>query len=1299
MNYSDALRSSGHAEQSLSPAPTLGLERTLQLLEGLPEAIVLVDAEGHITLVNHHTEALFGYARADLLGQPIERLIPGRFRRAHRRHRARYAAVPVARPMGEALEVLARRQDGREFPVEVSLSPLPATGLQDRFAVLAIIRDISALRQAERAKRDAEAATAELRRVQAITDVALSHQTLDELLPAILIRLCAVLQMDNAAILLLEPDERTLTVRAVHGLEEAVAAGVRVPLGQGFAGRIAASRAPLVVDDLSTFPVVNLSLREQLRSVLGVPLLVDDRLLGVLHSGTATPRHFTERDVRLLQLVAERLALAIDRARLHDAEQAALADARQSERRFARLVAGNLIGVSVAEGDRLIEANDAFLQLVGYTRADLEAGRLRWPEMTPPEYAPLSQRALAEVRERGACTPFEMEYVRKDESRVPILTGVVRVEEYPERHAAFVVDLSERRRLQQALSTYAGQLEATFQALHDGVVIIDMAGQVVLANEAMARTYGYASAERIQRELASFAEEFDLAYLDGRPLPVAEGPASRVLRGEAFADWELRVRRRDTGQAWIVSCSGKPVRDVAGRQVLAVVVTRDLTERERLTRAVAERAQQLEVIMGAMVDGVVVYDAEGRIAQVNAAARTLLALDAAPDYVTLSQEERARLLMPRDAAGRPLPREQRPQARLLRGEVLSGATIEDLILRGLDGRDRQVSVTGAPLRDAAGMVTGAVASLRDVTTLRQLEREARALAAQLQTTFDAMADLVFLYDVSGRLLRMNPAALALLGLANDAEEVAYASRPVAERTKHLTPLTPDGQPFSPDAFPISRVLRGEMLIAAEPQDVRLTDADGRERVLSFTGGPVRDAVGTRLGYVTVGHDVTARWQLEQQVRFQASLLERTHDAIFVWELGGPLVFWNQGAELLYGYRADEALGKVAHALLRTRLPEPVAAFEARLRQEGEWMGELTHTARDGRVVEVLSRLQVLRADGLPRPPARKAAAGDADGGPGESRLYVCESARDITEYRRLERARAEAEAREGAIREINQHLDEFFSIAAHDIRNPVTVVNANAQLARRRFEKLLAAAARSAPATGGSSAEAAIPARAGMDRSRTLTEQLEAVRESLEVVQQSTDHLARLTTQLFDVARARTGTLELDLAPCDLVALVREQVTAQRLATPERTIAVEVPEERPAVLVQADADRLGEVLANYLTNALKYSSEDRPVTVGVEVTAGQAVVWVRDRGPGLPWVEQSQVWDLLHRAPTVHVRSRLGKETGSLGLGLHICKRIIELHPGGRVGVESEEGEGATFWFRLPLLAADDEREHQGARP
>jgi PAS domain S-box-containing protein len=119
------------------------------LVESAPAAIVMVKGDGRIALVNRQTEAMFGYARDELLGQPVEILIPERFRAAHLGHRADYVAVPRTRPMDTGLELYGRRKDGSEFPVQISLSPMESDG---EALVTSVIRDITAQRSLEREK-------------------------------------------------------------------------------------------------------------------------------------------------------------------------------------------------------------------------------------------------------------------------------------------------------------------------------------------------------------------------------------------------------------------------------------------------------------------------------------------------------------------------------------------------------------------------------------------------------------------------------------------------------------------------------------------------------------------------------------------------------------------------------------------------------------------------------------------------------------------------------------------------------------------------------------------------------------------------------------------------------------------------------------------------------------------------------------------------------------------------------------------------------------------------------------------
>jgi signal transduction histidine kinase/ActR/RegA family two-component response regulator len=155
-----------------------------------------------------------------------------------------------------------------------------------------------------------------IRRLEAVTDTALARLSLEELLSELLVRVRSILGADTAAILLLNGGD--LVARVAKGLEEEVEAGVRIPLGRGFAGRVAAERRPIFIADVDHADVLNPILRQKgVRSLLGVPILFEGEVIGVLHVGTLKRRQFDRQDAQLLQVVADRIGLGIEYARLY----------------------------------------------------------------------------------------------------------------------------------------------------------------------------------------------------------------------------------------------------------------------------------------------------------------------------------------------------------------------------------------------------------------------------------------------------------------------------------------------------------------------------------------------------------------------------------------------------------------------------------------------------------------------------------------------------------------------------------------------------------------------------------------------------------------------------------------------------------------------------------------------------------------------------------------------------------------------------------------------------------------------
>ncbi len=384
--------------------------------------------------------------------------------------------------------------------------------------------------------------------------------------------------------------------------------------------------------------------------------------------------------------------------------------------------------------------------------------------------------------------------------------------------------------------------------------------------------------------------------------------------------------------------------------------------------------------------------------------------------------------------------------------------------------------------------------------------------------------------------------------------------------------------------------------------------------------------------------VIEREELQASNQRLSELIELAHDAVIVRDPANRVQFWNQGAEHLYGWTKAEALGQAIHTLLATRFPFLQEAIDTALTAHGQWEGILQHTRRDGAQLTVESRQIVVR---------------DTAGKPSS----ILEINRDITDRERLARERAEAQANEHALREANQLMDEFIGIASHELRTPLTTVKASVQLARRQLGRLLTQD---------------IPADA--------LHQLAQVQGHLKRTERQIAMQNRLVSDLLDVSRIHANRLELYPDLCDLALLMREVIEDQQYITPERTLELSIATSGE-ILVLADADRLRQVISNYLSNALKYSAATKPVAIDVEIIATQVRVSVRDEGPGLTPDQQQHIWERFYRVPGIEVKTGSGI---GLGLGLHISRMIIERQRG-QVGIDSEPGRGSTFWFTLPL--------------
>jgi PAS domain S-box-containing protein len=269
-----------------------------------------------------------------------------------------------------------------------------------------------------------------------------------------------------------------------------------------------------------------------------------------------------------------------------------------SEARFRRLAESNIIGVIVADiNGPILEANDAFLQMVGYSREDLQGGRVKWRSMTPPEYYEVSKRSLAELKAKGICTPFEKEYIRKDGSRVPILLGSTLLESDSEHVIGFVVDLSERKKAEEALRQREEQLRLITNALPVLISYVDAQQRYRFNNKRYEDWHGLPASEiygkHIREVLGEPAYESILPYVEA------------VLSGKQV-NYEKQLQFQD-GLTRYTSITYVPQFNQEGQVEGFVALISDITERklaeqeseqlllrEQASRAEAEAANRMK---------------------------------------------------------------------------------------------------------------------------------------------------------------------------------------------------------------------------------------------------------------------------------------------------------------------------------------------------------------------------------------------------------------------------------------------------------------------------------------------------------------------------------------------------------------------------------------------------------------------------------------------------------------------------------------------------------------------------------
>ncbi len=971
---------------------------------------------------------------------------------------------------------------------------------------------------------------------------------------------------------------------------------------------------------------------------------------------------------------------------------------RQNEPQFRALIEYSTEAIALVTDDGVIAyTSPSTERITGYTAEEL-LGQPGLSLVHPDDWGQL-QSALASIRAQvGAFTTITCRLLLGDGTFIWVEATISNRLTDPAIDA-FVVnyrDISAYKRQAETLHAVEERYRAVVQTSRDGIWVMDTQACTLYASQMMAELLGVAAESMTTRSLLEFVSPDDEAR--------SRTHIDRCLQGHS-EQFESGFRHTD-GNERSVSVSITPIYEAADQLTGIFGMFTDLTTRKRLQQETRIRARDFETLFEAMTDGVFVYDAIGSLIQTNSVARRMLSRFVSREALSLPLSSRADSLFPRLPNGKPFPKDDIPLLRILRGEVLTGANTADVVVRTFAGEDLCLNLSGTPLHDEQGRITGAMAIARDVTERRKLERRTKrvldALLEMAQVLVQASAqDSPSEVSATDRLRPVMQRVGELTRTVLGCQRLSFMG--IEAETEVIYPLAVTGLPPAQEASWWEEHRQQHTTLSSGPDPSLLPRMRARELLLLDLTQPLyRDwpnpygirqmlmapmVSGSRLlgflslDYGGLNHTYTPEelaltravtelatlvmerehlliertkaqadafsWQTAHQRMVE--LIELAHDAIIVRDPANRIVFWNRGAERLYGWQNAEALGQVTHSLLLTRFPSSEllsspAMLDKHLAALERWEGILQHTNRAGERLVVESRQVLVRNQ-----------AGEPEA--------ILEINRDATERERILQEREEARANELAAREATRRMDEFIGIASHELKTPLTSIKGNLQLARRRVTSTI---------------------NGGFDDQQRIVNALAGIQLMLDRAERQVDVQNRLVSDLVNDARIQNNKLELHLVRADLVAIVRECVEDQRLSTPARVISFTAT--LPAVSVLADGERICQVVSNYLSNALKYSPKEQAVAVRLALADDQALVEVTDMGPGLLPFHQKRIWERFYRVPDVEVQS--GTSVG-LGLGLHICRMIIEQHQG-VVGVQSTPGEGATFWFTLPLLKEEE---------
>jgi PAS domain S-box-containing protein len=718
-------------------------------------------------------------------------------------------------------------------------------------------------------------------------------------------------------------------------------------------------------------------------------------------------------------------------------------------------------------------------------------------------------------------------------------------------------------------------------------------GYLLLYNEEVARLWG----RRPELGKEQWSGALRLLTPEGKELPFSLSAVASALRERRSLRGVESMIERPDGTRRLVADHADPLFDATGNCIGVVNVQMDITEQ----RETQEAAQRREALFRDVADHAPammwVTDPDGTCTFLSQTWYEFTGQTQEEGWMSaIHPEDREAGLVP-SAAARARREPYRLEYRLLH----------------TSGEYRRVLSMATPHFDSKGEFLGYIGSVLDTTALKHADESEQSAAQRLQLATEATAIGTWDYFPVSNDLIWDARCKELFGLSPEA--------PVRYEV-FLAGVHPDDRARADEAVKKALDPEGDGAMDVEYRTIGLEN--GQERWIRTTGRAFFEGRVPKRFVGTV-QDISDRKKAAEALQHLAAIVESSEDAIISKDLNGTIMSWNRGAERLFGYPAEKAIGKPITMLIPSNRQDEEREILQRIRQ-GQRVEhyETVRQRKDGSQIDVSLTISPLK---------------DKEG----VIIGASKIARNITERKKTER---ELEHAKEVAEAASRAKDTFLAVLSHELRTPLTPVLMTAAIRER-----------------------------DPDLSQAIQAEMAMIRRNVELE-------TKLIDDLLDLSRITSGKLTLQMELLDLNAAVNQVCDMCRGQIQEKGIQLFVDLDPAIDAVNADASRLQQVLWNVLKNAAKFTPERGTIQVSTSRGEERAQVQVRDSGIGIAPELLTRIFDAFEQGDV-----KVTRKFGGLGLGLAISKALVELH-GGSIRVESSgAGRGCTVTIEMPTTS------------